>query len=1023
MISMCPSSARDPIAVASFDVFDTVIMRSVARPTDVFVIVRDRLAAEGLLASHEADRWLATRLRAENAVRQSSTREEIVFDEIVLWVANEMEFAPELSAATRRIELEVERSTWRAVPAGLLKVQAARRAGKQIVFLSDMYLPVDEIRHVLLSLGIACRGDRVMVSSQSGVTKYSGNAYSRLAAELNVSTRAIEHLGDNRYSDLRMARRQGVRADLFTDCRLSDAETWLADASPLPARTRGLLAGAIRAQRVALSPGVSSINARQRSIVAVATSVVATVLLAYTSWVLRQARAAGRPRLLFLARDGQLPMRIADALSATSAARSITSGLTWRYVYASRQAWFPAAMQDLDAFDAAWLFSDGPTGLSFASFCARAGVEPERLARLLPPSLVAATREGFVAETQSELTRILFEDGRVRALLLESAQRQRHLAARYIEHVTDGDAGGSCLVDVGWNGNLQRAFERITGQMPSCGLYLGLIRRPSIDPASSAFAWLFDQPMRRGMWLRPVALLEQFFEADHGTTLGYEGRLLQEPPAARLASSRNEAALAWGLELQQRVVTGVCTEFLRNAQSTDLEVLAAEPGAATAAKLIERLVSAPEFDAAEHFGDFPKSNNQNHDDARPLARRVTFATALPLAFGLDRMVVPTSRWPVGSLVRSGFGWLVPVRQLRDRLASVMKGTSLQWTAPPWKTHASSAAGALVCESASPAIDHVTNENNGVELDVSVIIPAYNVQRYIRRAIDSALAQSGVSVEVIVVDDGSTDGTRTVVESIDDERVVLMALERNGGVSCARNAGLKRARGDWVAVLDGDDRFAPERLSRLLKAAQSSGAHMIVDDLLVEYEDGRQSHAMLKKTLTAAGAELSPTLFIERNLFFRSPSLGYVKPVIRRDYLIAQGVQYEPSMKIGEDFHFILALLSCGARCRIVNEPLYFWTWRSDSCSKQLTMDHVVALEAAMVRFWPRLPPSARKAAARRLASIAEMKAYIGMRRAVDERRFLTAVRWAAVRPLALRHVLRQFLLRAGFGRLLGLPST
>lgn len=94
---------------------------------------------------------------------------------------------------------------------------------------------------------------------------------------------------------------------------------------------------------------------------------------------------------------------------------------------------------------------------------------------------------------------------------------------------------------------------------------------------------------------------------------------------------------------------------------------------------------------------------------------------------------------------------------------------------------------------------------------SVVIPAYNGERYIDVAIQSALDQSHPPQEIIVVDDGSADRTRQVAESF-GPRVTVITQE-NGGVAAARNAGVKAARGEWIALLDQDDYFLPQKLAQ------------------------------------------------------------------------------------------------------------------------------------------------------------------------------------------------------------------
>ncbi|MBD2341698.1 glycosyltransferase family 2 protein [Calothrix sp. FACHB-156] len=122
-------------------------------------------------------------------------------------------------------------------------------------------------------------------------------------------------------------------------------------------------------------------------------------------------------------------------------------------------------------------------------------------------------------------------------------------------------------------------------------------------------------------------------------------------------------------------------------------------------------------------------------------------------------------------------------------------------------------------------------------EVSVIIPSYNTENYIYQAIDSALNQTLKNIEIIVVDDASTDGTLNVLKKFNDPRLKILVNPKNIGVAGTRNRALKVAKGQWVAVLDSDDWYAPERLERLLQVAYSEGADMVADDLYF-IEDGQ-----------------------------------------------------------------------------------------------------------------------------------------------------------------------------------------
>lgn len=103
-----------------------------------------------------------------------------------------------------------------------------------------------------------------------------------------------------------------------------------------------------------------------------------------------------------------------------------------------------------------------------------------------------------------------------------------------------------------------------------------------------------------------------------------------------------------------------------------------------------------------------------------------------------------------------------------------------------------------------------------ELLVSVVIPTYNHAQFVGEAVDSVLAQTYRPIEVIVVDDGSTDSTADVLASYADK--IQYIHQENRGLSAARNAGIARAKGEWIALLDADDLWSPDKIQLQIDAA-------------------------------------------------------------------------------------------------------------------------------------------------------------------------------------------------------------
>lgn len=155
--------------------------------------------------------------------------------------------------------------------------------------------------------------------------------------------------------------------------------------------------------------------------------------------------------------------------------------------------------------------------------------------------------------------------------------------------------------------------------------------------------------------------------------------------------------------------------------------------------------------------------------------------------------------------------------------------------------------------------------------VSVVIPAYNAARYLTGSIPSVLAQTWADFELIVVNDGSTDATEACVESFRDDRIRLVS-QANRGLAGARNGGIRAARGEFIAFLDADDLWHPEKLARHVAHLQlqpsvgvSYSASAFMDD------QGRDMHLMQSPKLKG----VTP-----RDVFLRNPVGNGSAPVIR-----------------------------------------------------------------------------------------------------------------------------------------------
>lgn len=149
--------------------------------------------------------------------------------------------------------------------------------------------------------------------------------------------------------------------------------------------------------------------------------------------------------------------------------------------------------------------------------------------------------------------------------------------------------------------------------------------------------------------------------------------------------------------------------------------------------------------------------------------------------------------------------------------------------------------------------------------VSVVIPSLNRPKIVTKAVNSALAQTLKSIEVIVVIDGPDEATVSELEKIDDPRLKVKSLPQNVGCADSRNEGVLEARGQWIAFLDDDDEWLPQKLELQLAAAEKSSSPfpIIASRYLAK---APESEFVLPKRLPSIGEDLSEFLFVRKSLF-------------------------------------------------------------------------------------------------------------------------------------------------------------
>ena len=204
--------------------------------------------------------------------------------------------------------------------------------------------------------------------------------------------------------------------------------------------------------------------------------------------------------------------------------------------------------------------------------------------------------------------------------------------------------------------------------------------------------------------------------------------------------------------------------------------------------------------------------------------------------------------------------------------------------------------------------------------VSVIIPAYNAEDRIKRAVDSVLSQSMQKTEVIIVDDGSSDDTYRICEELskEDDRIRLLKKE-NGGASSARNAGIDIATGDYIYFVDSDDELKKGALEALCSEVEGSNVDCVICEADNETEtDGikvkKKGFSFRFSYPVSSGEELIPKLVQNRD-YHAAPFLYFFKRSALKDLRFEEGIMFEDEL-------FSFRLLKRCERVLCLRQSLY-----------------------------------------------------------------------------------------------------
>lgn len=629
----------------SFDVFDTCLVRSLASPQDVFHLLGQRLfeAADSPYTEDDVHEFVRERVIAERRAREISSKEDLSLTDIYTHYRTPPALA--LSPGdVREAELAIERELLHPVPEMAARITTLCEQGVHIVYITDIFLPGTFIGDMLRENGFPLQKNSLFVSGDIGLTKHSGSLFHHVLQALSLEPGQLHHWGDNPHSDVAVPQRLGIKTTHFRSACLTSLESHDLGRTGRTCLHTSALSGASRLVRLR-----STQSKLPRDLGEVVADVVAPMVTGFVAWVLENAHQVGCRKLWFVARDGQIMHRVAQALAPDDS-------IEFLYLHGSRQAWFLPSIETFDPEQTDWLFIQGHSARP-RDIVAKLDCTPAEVERALGTSLDNDFWEESLGNETSALLDVLQTDA-VRRMVEDKARTARKNLVGYLKQhgVRNGDP--ITLVDIGWTLKAQKALGDILNASGlSCsvtGFYFGISQNAL--PASEAGPYRayflerdnwFDRTQPMNHLFRNANIVEQVFTAaTHGQTAGYHW--VNEEYAPRLKEdSRDKRTLELIAAMQEQVVA--FARLVRDGGwGRSIESIWRRNHV-----LLERFLSSPSKRLAEAVADFSSFDDQNESRKRPLARAITIGL-LAQALCLDTPVEPLVKRPDFS---DSFDWV------------------------------------------------------------------------------------------------------------------------------------------------------------------------------------------------------------------------------------------------------------------------------------------------------------------------------------------------------------------------------
>ncbi len=640
--------------VASFDIFGTLLHREESRLANRIQSAYESSALYG----RQLEALCALRVNAEERARLRMGSDLYSLDDIYDEMALLGNLEKSASEALKEAEIQMEKDQCFAIQSGRELIERARKNSKQVLYITDMYLPSAVIQELLEKNGLWAKGDRLFVSHVERAAKHGG-LFQKICQRLQIEPQQIRHYGDNPLSDVKVPRELGVNAFFFQEGHLTRYE------AALERGGHGKMADAVRVARL---KGLPAATGEKLELWSLACDVIAPLFIPYVEWVGAAAREKNLETLYFVSRDGLIFKEIYDRL------RPRRPG--WpesRYLYGSRQAWSCVRAAEFEEADAEFFLFER-AHVSPVQVMKRIGFTVEHIKGMpWPPAFRNRLHEPLGQEDLADLKSFLRSEAMVSQIRLQGNARARQAKA-YLRQEGLGRGAPYGLVDLGWGGNLQSYLDRMLApSVVPAGFYFHLTRNNQLTATGRALGWLGQFPFRGWDARAAFAALEMFCSAEHGMTMGYtETEAGWQPVLADRPHGGPEGRLA---KTQHDAVQRCADEWIQ-LQESELPQGELKALQEVTMKNFKEFILRPSAVEAAQYGPTEFTSRQEGGVSDVYGPALTIEEAWKSFFrGFSRR---EACWPAGMIERS-HGWARAL--VKARVALARAKARLVWRPP------------------------------------------------------------------------------------------------------------------------------------------------------------------------------------------------------------------------------------------------------------------------------------------------------------------------------------------------------